>query len=1042
MSKEDDDVKNRIISQLLKYLMTDNVNVEYLIDCFEKSGLSINQISSIIWTVIDLAKSNGTFSEEASDKMCLFAATYAEKSNDLNSLLLLTQDKADIKKMCLKGHDQFDKQHTFYVRSKYKIPKYQYLQTNTEGYARLLADIAQNNPSDITPIIGQHNLDPDAVLMLIIEMMSRTENPPLFDLLHNFPLDRVLQIILPRVGKNNQPGLDALLLFLFDNGLIPLGQNWPLINRLNTILEDATKAFCIELRKPKTILPSFPKEDQLPAIFKEKREKYYRSKAYFIKTPQFKDLLADLNPNSIISLAKFDPCSVAQVAKYTTNYLMESYKSNPNSFFSNQQNLDLLVLLNGQCTDIHLFYDLCSDQNTPPALFSYFILPYVSTSKLGWQISFPVHEALKRFSFSSRIKIYQKYSEVMNQYSDLKILSSGVQGQIINITKRLSLESAPKYALKISKLFCKAPIIVAEAILKNLFDNDLPSEVSVDAIKDISPLSLDILLWIITKHITNKTVTKGTPPKNVSVWPQTLAIFLGIVAKNRIQDLDMKSLLTFILNGLNRSEVPHACLLSYLIKNISGVQYRLTKDYIEKKSGDSLLQLLRRHINDDVQFTSDSLKRYLSEGDLGVQILRGLDNLHTSVSFINVIDNEEQSASDILDDIKYIFLTLCEFLEFEEIGPLSLVKEYGFSVHSAYHIALHKGGSDTESLSPKGMPSTLFAAFWNHDVKDFHVPEQEFKSLINEIEQKISGNEKLEDEKSIQEFMIKDKLNICFENQKKRKLEIEEELKEIGANWFEDKNVYDLFVQFCIIPRVMSSQFDAYYSACFIFSIAHFSDCCLATFVETYLQFLHFIVFSATYEETKSLGMFTMKLLKYIGLRSETEKIHDLLLEKIMLLLQREETFALGNTVSLLDSIVKYFPKSAEHKEKIKTTLKSLDIPPQSAVEQRIKGYINKLKEKKAPPPEPVPEPEPPKKEVTISRSASSNNMPKSQSKPNLQSSSAKTNDKQIKSTKPNDDNEYSRTSRPSSRSDKNDYHSQYKNEKPGNNNRYRSDKR
>jgi hypothetical protein len=313
-----------------------------------------------------------------------------------------------------------------------------------------------------------------------------------------------------------------------------------------------------------------------------------------------------------------------------------------------------------------------------------------------------------------------------------------------------------------------------------------------------------------------------------------------------------------------------------------------------------------------------------------LEFLSCLDAIHNRILDI---------TSDQLDVIRFAFLTVCEYVGYEDLSPLTLVRDRGFSPTSAFHITRGHRSRDGEMLAVDGIPPPLFAFFWSSDLGDFQVPKEEFDRVEGLI-QKARGE--LKDNEDLMLALELDLLDLQ-KNRRDQTQRVQKnyaELPGMSAHWFDDPSVYDRLVENCIIPRTILSQFDALYAARFVNVIARTSrSFSLRLFFESFLRPFHFLVFSATHEETSSFGILLSKLLKIVKDRDEEEIAHNLLMEKVRLLLARRRLSALGNTISLLSALPKYFPVTPEHIEEIRGLVMQLKVPPESDVHLRLKRY-------------------------------------------------------------------------------------------------------
>ena len=109
----------------------------------------------------------------------------------------------------------------------------------------------------------------------------------------------------------------------------------------------------------------------------------------------------------------------------------------------------------------------------------------------------------------------------------------------------------------------------------------------------------------------------------------------------------------------------------------------LTSNEIEMRAGNQLLHWRRYLDFDDFErFAArrEFLKKVLTDNDVALHILASLD----------AMTKTEEKSPDLVDKARFTFMTCCEFLQLsqsESLCPLELIKDFGFSLQAAFHIA-------------------------------------------------------------------------------------------------------------------------------------------------------------------------------------------------------------------------------------------------------------------------------------------------------------------------------------------------------------------
>ncbi|KAH0794132.1 THO complex subunit 2 [Histomonas meleagridis] len=942
--------KNQIISSLNFFLRNGNQKIEEFATEILQNQTTPLELSSILWTFLSLIKSNGPFGP---DSLKLFYGLCFELTTqfpDLTSYLFLTFDRTDINKIGLKDSVQFIGYYAPSLKQTFQFTKYQLFEQNPEGFSNLVTALFQNPIPDLNPIIGRFSLDPDSIILFLFDFLSlQSDSKRYYPILKNFSIDHVISLLLYKLDKGFDAGLISLLFYFFDEGIIPQEQQWSIVNQLKGLLtnlksnySNAINLFCVELEKSKTYLPGEPKELQRTAIYKQREMEYRSAKEILYNSPHIQMMLQTININSIRKFSQIDPCSIPHVADYVTGFLLNELNSDPESFLENPLNIEMLTLLSCHCTDPQLVALICRLDNLPIHLYSNFILPSMCQMKdISWQLSNIIFSSLKKYSFKVRCQIYEKFSEACNQIPDMKLLSAHVKGRMSSISRRIAGDSAPKFSRKVAWQFMRAPHIVTKLYFSMVtdFNQPIPPKFLVLSLTDVSILSLDFLMWEFLKNI---------PTDRVPPWINNVGMFMALLAADQYISFDIVSYLIEIRDGLSKRSISHSRILASFITTLTNYEYKgnLTNSEIELRTGENLSRLLLRYnsLNENnetfVERSSYLTNILLGNNNLGLTILSLLDNMHDNL-YLNDNFTNEINILDDLDNIKFTFLTVCEFISFDNLSPNDLIEQFSFSLPSAFHIVCDKTSDrcNAESLAPEGISKALFSYFWRYELKHFHVPKITFENLIESIKKKIDELSKNEDNNSICDYqLIEMQIESNKDKQENYVQSLQEEIITICDDWFSDFNSYELFVRYCIVPRSLLSQIDAIYSGIFINRMAHWCHSfSLIDFIRSVFKCLHFIIYSSTYEESRCFGFFVRKILSLVHNREEEIETHEILIQKVRLIFEKKSTFL--NVVAFLSQIIKYFPLKTDHKRAILDLLE--EIPEENM--NRIRTYKDKL---------------------------------------------------------------------------------------------------
>lgn len=969
---------NDFAQRIQQFLETDGSDVKTLAKDLTESKLTHEQIMGLLWTFLSLSKSASLFNENSANLICMILYEIAEINSDFTNLLYITLDKADLDRInvdsTLIDKVNFNKSLRICTSKKYNITKYQYMDKNPEGFACLLLALMKNRADDLVQIIGEHNLDPDSVLLILIDLIgfkNEEGTKKFYNMLPQFDVNRTINMLVKKIDENYMPGHIRILFYLFDSGMIPIEKQISILSHLSSVLEklqsllsEATDDFCKYIRKARTIFPGEPKHS---SEWEKLHKAYLEARDTLYKSPYFRIEFSEIEIDKIFKYAKYDPCSIPKLAEYVTNYLLESLEEDPENFFQNETNMLLIPILSCHCTSNKLIAKICQLNEIPAHVFVNLILPVMSMSNCGWQLSEKIYDKMSSlFTFSERCQIYRRLDSVYSVLPELRIISASAQGKIANIKKRMTT-SNNQNSYKFSKFIIKAPHVASNELISYIKTNKPtpPVDVLIRVLCDSSRFAIDIIFWRFTDAVENikynsKSELEMLPP-TFTLWPKYISQFLGKLALDNFYSFDLSGYLNFIIKGLKQQKISHVCLFSHLLSEITGISYnaQMTESDIEIYSGESLYQTMQyiesKNKNQQIR---DSFKEMLlsEENNFALDIFCSLDSMHCSLKFIDVFP-DTNIARDRVDDIQSTFLSLCEFLESNNWSATELVTKYHFSYPSAFHISRENSeieGSDIETLMPEKIPSDLFASFWKYGLKDLHYPDEKFKETIQKIDDVIQKETKDgKPETEIQQFKeILENVKDNAAKQEQKIIDIRDELNSICQDWFnEDLNedIYLRFAHFCVMKRIIISKLDPIYSANFVFLLAHLqnSQFDLMKFVLVFLSKIHFIIMSRTVTESNLFGAFIKNILMYFDDQGDIKEIidvHSYLMQKIAILFERKETmFITVNVINFLNTIQDYFPKRTEHKNFILDQLKLIELPDGSDVKLLVKRYSSNV---------------------------------------------------------------------------------------------------
>lgn len=958
------------VQKIQQFLETDGSEIEQIAQDLNdgSSGLTPELLVSIIWTFFSVSKSAIHTNENSHNLVCMLAYKLAQLNENIMSLLLVTLDLSDNAKIGVKINSNFRNSYRLYQSKNLNITKYQYLHFNPEGYSALLLTLIKGCAENLIHIIGEYNLDPDSVLLLLLDLISQNNseiNEQFYTILQQFNISRTINMIVRKLDEKYSVAFIHILFHLFNSGIIPLERQIPILAHLDSIIDklkqalnESTDALCQNLKKPRTLLPGC--DTKYSGILLKLFHQYEDSRSLLYDSPHFRIAFSTLDITTILNYAEFDTCSIESISLYVTNYLESEIQQNPDNFLTKEVNLQLLNTLSCHCKSNKLIAQVCSLDNLPACIYTNFLLPSMELSKVPWQLSEIIFEPLSRFSFTQRCEIYKRFAQVSNELNDLKIKNAKVESRVKSILKRAVKNSGNSY--EISQLFASSPCIAADKFVQNLqetFPRITPEDVLIDLLKDCSRMGLDFVLWKFTEVFLpfDNSKDRIKLQNDLITWPIYIGSFLGKLSYENHKYFDFKSYLDIILQGLKQNQLSYVCLLSDFLSETANIRYhgKMATDVdIELLSGEGLNQISHLlNINhselNQKTLVANQIRTILTDTDsnYALNFVSLLDRMQRTLKFIDNL-SDVRLAPIHIDDIKSAFFALCDFITFDQYTPIELIEKYSFSYQTAFYITRKSGNIDIENIKQimKNnrimMPLSLFKLFWKCELKHIHIPNEQFSLIQKELKKRISeANEETRNE--LNEALAR--LNANWANQKRYVKHFDHLFNKLKIAW-SDHDLYKKFIQFCLIPRISFSDFDATYCYKFVFRLAHTPNFDLETLIIEIMQLLHIIIFSSTEIESKSFGVFINGLLDMIENREEFDMVHDILAKKVIALLDRSDTdFVIANTINMISKFginnkKMSFPRRTLHKRSILEKLNKINLEDNS----NLKVLVNRVK--------------------------------------------------------------------------------------------------
>ncbi|KAG2492057.1 hypothetical protein HYH03_009555 [Edaphochlamys debaryana] len=231
---------------------------------------------------------------------------------------------------------------------------------------------------------------------------------------------------------------------------------------------------------------------------------------------------------------------------------------------------------------------------SPEELLSSVLLPGLACCPTHLPLAADVWELVRLLPVVSRYRVYADFRDLSQSHPLLQAAWRLSTVETKKVLKRLVLPTDPQkkkeacrpHARMVAKVAHANPFPVMEAIVTQIEVYDNQIEVSLEALKYLSPLSYDVLTFVILSRLAMERDKVKEDGVNISNWLQGLARFTGAACR-RFSDLDVGAILQFLLNTLRQGDAFDLLVLQQIIVAMTGVRLEavLSEEQLDALSG-------------------------------------------------------------------------------------------------------------------------------------------------------------------------------------------------------------------------------------------------------------------------------------------------------------------------------------------------------------------------------------------------------------------------------------------------------------------------
>ncbi|CCH60542.1 hypothetical protein TBLA_0D00320 [Henningerozyma blattae CBS 6284] len=576
-----------------------------------------------------------------------------------------------------------------------------------------------------------------------------------------------------------------------------------------------------------------------------------------------------------------------------------------------------------------------------------FILPAIPLLDLNSLVTSDIYELMSFFPFERR---YYMYHEMINRTSKdillVKVYFNKAERETKTILKALSTDTLERDARKLATLISTNPLATLLPTVRQIENYDKVSELVIFTAKYFNRFAYDALQYVLLLHLTQVRPTIQSDGINEVFWVQRLVSFISGLAKN-CPDMDLTNIIVYITKTLHQGNVTATSLLRELIITVGGIRdlHEInTKSLIMLNSGEPLQKVARSLIYDtrdkNVGVAQKLVSDFVHQKSIS-EIIILLYNLNLNSNTENSHYKILSSKCDQMNTLLWSFIELVRFSlsepEFKEnILPFEiLLSDYNIPTQWVFHIWRDSfqnvidlnnitENSTFDNITFRGvnfskLPKDLFLIFWTLILYDIQFNKEFYddtkKRLSVELKEAVRTKKKAELSKKIKDLLV---AGIAHQQTFNK---VSTLLSEKGIMWKSALNdeAIKIFLQYCLIPRVIFSPSDALFGAYFIFLT--FDNDTITDIFDILINsdIIRSLLFSSTPLESGNLGIFFSHCIKRLEtIRSKKQltdtyavvlfKWYTSLTNQIIYLISEKSYMSVRNGIEFMKHFSKVFP--------------------------------------------------------------------------------------------------------------------------------------
>ena len=537
-------------------------------------------------------------------------------------------------------------------------------------------------------------------------------------------------------------------------------------------------------------------------------------------------------------------------------------------------------------------------------------------------------EVLSKFPLQTRYNLYGEF--ILDSKRDVgrKLNYERTEKKTRDLLKRLSMENVAPSCRALNKIVSTNPIAASGTFISHIESYSSLIELVCESSKYFNDFAWDVITFqLLNKLNSNRSVIQNDG-LNYSQWYMNLSQFIGVLGKSYPESFQLTPILLNIVKNLYNENYDIVLVLKEILDSMTGIRSMnnlTTKQILRMNAEQSLRQLAYMSIQDKRETCFRSCKKLLSTlindnlfGDLFTLLC------HIPINLIEKADDKPlKFVNQKCDEVVSLIHNLIIAMDFnmdsavfktnmisikDLVGKYKIHPQWAFEVwrrHLAKDIkkdgntstnVLYSMGEDIktslgDTIDFETLNMNFYLSFWqlslyDIDYKDisYMMEYSDLRSQVMGIKLKLKHKKELppkelktleEQEKKLSDILMYVKMDM--ETHEANYKDVVDRLEKEKLTWGEESAVTDdtkdesamMFIEYCALPRLQHSPFDAVYVNKMIFFL-HELDTVSFSLKHTLqnlfgLDLLPITLFTNTTNETENLALFYQLVLEKLN---------------------------------------------------------------------------------------------------------------------------------------------------------------------------------